>query len=130
MKEHTQTVRAHYGQTDQMGVVYHANYLHFFEVGRTELMRAAGSPYVELERRGLFLMVTEVFCKYRSAARYDEPLRLETRVVRVAHASVRFEYTMRGEDGRLVAEGNTELACVDGKQKLQRLPADIVARLH
>lgn len=130
MKEHALTVRPHYGQTDQMGIVYHGNFLHFFEMGRTELLRAAGFPYTELEKRGLYLMVTEAFCRYRSGARYDEPLRLETRVAGIKPASVRFEYTVRGEDGRLIAEANTELACVDGKRKPQRLPEDVIARLQ
>lgn len=128
MNRHSITTRVRYGETDQMGIVYHANYLLYFEMGRTELMRAAGLPYHDLEKRGVRLVVTDAGCRYRATARYDETLRVDTRVARLGKASVRFEYEVRGADGRLVADGHTELASVNGDQKPVRLPAD-VARL-
>jgi acyl-CoA thioester hydrolase len=130
MKEHVTTTRVRYGETDQMGVVYHANHLLYFEMGRTELLRAAGLPYSDLEKRGLLLVVTEALCRYRTHARYDETLRIETKVGSVGKASVRFEYAVRGEDGRLVCEGHTDLACLDGRKKPVRLPEDVVAKLR
>ncbi len=129
MKGHTVTTRVRYGETDQMGVVYHAHYLQYFEMGRTELLRAAGLAYGELERRGVFLVVTEARCRYRSAARYDEVLRIETRVAGLGKASVRFAYEVRGEDGRAVADGHTELATVDARKRPRRLPGEVAALL-
>lgn len=129
MKEHTAVTRVLYGQTDQMGVVYHANYLHFFELGRTELLRAAGLPYADLEKRGVFLVVTETGCRYRSGARYDETLRISTRVAALGKATVRFEYSVIADDGRLVAEGHTELATVNASRKPIRLPGDVASLL-
>ena len=72
--EHRVTVRVRYGETDQMGVVYHPNYFLYFETGRTELMRAAGVVYSEMEKSGVFLVVTQASCRYRAAARYDRAL--------------------------------------------------------
>ena len=130
MKEHTASVRVRYGETDQMGVVYHANYLLYFEEGRTELLRRTGLPYGELEARGILLVVTEAACRYRAPARYDETLEIRTRVDRLGRASVRFVYEVRGADGRLCAEGHTELASVDAGKRLVRLPEDVVERLR
>src|SRR5436190_12114631 len=92
MKEHTVTVRVRYGETDQMGVVYHPNYFLYFETGRTELMRASGVAYCELEKSGIFLVVTQASCRYRAAARYDQELRIVTRVDEVRKATVTFSY--------------------------------------
>ncbi len=131
MRRHSVVTRVRYGETDQMGVVYHANYFLYFELGRTELMRAAGFPYAELERRGVFLVVTDAGCRYRAPARYDEELRIDTRVARLGKATVRFEYEVRGAGDRLLAEGHTELAAVDrSTQEPVRLPEEIAARLE
>lgn len=108
-----------------MGVVYHANYLLYFETGRTELMRTAGLVYRDLESRGVRLVVTEASCRYRAPARYDEELRIVTRVAGLGPARVRFEYSVKGADGRDVAEGHTELASVDASGRVVRLPADV-----
>jgi acyl-CoA thioester hydrolase len=129
VKEHALEVRVRYGETDQMGVVYHANYLLYFEMGRTELLRAAGLPYAELEKKGILLVVVEASCRYRAGARYDETLRVLTRVARVGKATVDFAYEVRGADGRLCAEGRTELAAVDSNTRPLRLPEDVVALL-
>lgn len=129
MIEHALTLRVRYGETDQMGVVYHSNYFLYFETGRTELLRAAGFAYSELEKRGLFLVVTETGCRHRAAARYDDLLQVATRVARVGKATIRFEYAVRGPGGSLLAEGHTELASVDRDKKPIRLPDEIVNRL-
>src|SRR6185295_6661614 len=90
MPEHTVTVRVRYGETDQMGVVYHPNYFLYFEAGRTELLRSTGVVYSELEKSGVFLVVTEASCTYRAAARYDEELRVITNVDHVGKATIGF----------------------------------------
>jgi acyl-CoA thioester hydrolase len=130
MREHTVSTRVRYGETDQMGVVYHAHYLAYFELGRTEFLRAAGLAYAGLERRGIYLVVTEALCRYRSPAHYDDVLRIQTRVSGLGKASVRFEYAIRTEDGRLVADGHTELASVDARKKPSRLPEDVAGLLR
>jgi len=129
MREHTVTTRVRYGETDQMGVVYHANYLLYFEMGRTELMRAAGFAYSELERRGIYLVVTETACRFRAPARYDQEIRIATRVARLGKATVRFEYSVLGLEGELLAEGHTELASVNRDKHPVRLPSDVASQL-
>ena len=124
-REHTVTVRVRYGETDQMGVVYHPNYLLYFETGRTELMRASGVTYSEMEKSGVFLVVTEASCKYRAAARYDQELRVVTKIDEVGKARIRFSYHVLGPDGTLMAEGHTELASVDKAKSPVRMPAEV-----
>lgn len=129
MIEHSLAVRVRYGETDQMGVVYHANYLLYFEMGRTELLRSAGFAYSELEKRGLYLVVTESSCRHRAAARYDELLKVTTRVARVGKATIRFEYSVDGPDGKRLAEGHTELASVGREMTPVRLPEEVLLAL-
>lgn len=129
MREHTATVRVRYGETDQMGVVYHPNYLLYFETGRTELLRAAGVAYSDLERSGVFLVVTEASLSYRSAARYDEELRIVTRVDHVGKATVGFAYRVLGPTGKLLAEGRTVLASVNAAKNPVRLPRSVTELL-
>jgi acyl-CoA thioester hydrolase len=129
LREHTVTVRVRYGETDQMGVVYHPNYLLYFETGRTELLRSAGVAYSELEKSGVFLVVTEASCTYRSAARYDEELKVVTRVDHVGKATVGFSYRVLGPSGALLAEGRTVLASVDASKNPVRLPKRVTELL-
>jgi len=129
LHEHTVTVRVRYGETDQMGVVYHPNYLLYFETGRTELLRTAGVAYSELEKSGVFLVVTEASLTYRSAARYDEELKVVTRVDHVGKATVGFSYRVLGPSGALLAEGRTVLASVDQAKNPVRLPRSITELL-
>ena len=123
-------VRVRYPETDRMGVAYHAHYLVWFEMGRTELMRSLGCPYRELEdRHGIFFPVVEVGAHYVTPARYDEQLDLRTRVSHVGGVRVRFEYSLtRGERTEL-ARGFTSHAAVDSSGKPMRLPADLRQRL-
>ena len=110
---HEHRLRVRYGETDQMGVVYHANYLVYMEEGRTRLMDSLGCSYAQIERQGWGLVVRKVALRYRAPARYDEELRVRTRVERLGAASVTFAYEVdRPADATLVAEGSTELACV------------------
>ena len=122
-------VRVIYGDTDQMGVVYYANYLRFFEAGRNEFIRARGLRYRDFEQRfGLLLPVAEAGVKYVEAARYDDLLSVETTLAEVRRASVRFQYQLLRE-GVLLATGFTLHACVDGDGRICKLPADLVRRL-
>ncbi len=114
MIEHEHRLRVRYGETDQMGVVYHANYLAYMEEGRTRLMHARGCSYADLERSGFGLAVRRASMRFRAPALYDEELLVRTRIDRVRGASVNFTYAiLRAADGTLLCEGETELACID-----------------
>ena len=117
-------VRVRYAETDAMGVVYYANYLTYFEVGRVEYLRAAQADYRAIEEGGFIAAVTRVGCRYYAPARFDDLLAIGARAARLGRASLRFEYEIRREpDGVLIAEGFTEHACLD-RQSLRpvRLP--------
>lgn len=108
-------VRVRYADTDAMRVVYHANYLVYFEVGRNELMRAWGMPYVEFERRGILIPVVEGQVRWVFPAHYDDLLRVETRVSHISPAKITFAYRiLRAEDGKLCCEGTTVHAFLSG----------------
>jgi acyl-CoA thioester hydrolase len=122
-------IRVIYGDTDQMGFVYYANYLRFFESGRNEYLRARGAPYREVETElGIRLPVVEAHVHYKAPARYDDLLVVETTLAQVRRASARFEYSVRrGEE--LLVTGHTVHACIDFQGSVQRLPESLVARL-
>lgn len=127
-REHRLRVR--YGETDKMGVVYHANYLVYMEEGRTRLMESLGCSYAELEREGWALVVRRAQLRFRSPARYDEELSVLTAVERLGGASVSFVYrVLRAADRQLLAEGSTELACVDQRGENHR-PALLPERVR
>ncbi|OPH46789.1 thioesterase [Paenibacillus ferrarius] len=91
---HTQ-VRVRYAETDQMGVVYHANYLTWFEIGRTELIRGLGYPYRKIEDKGLLLPVVEAEVKFKKPARYDDLVSVYTRVIEISSVRLQFAYEVR-----------------------------------
>jgi acyl-CoA thioester hydrolase len=125
------TVRVRYEETDQMGVVYHGNYIKYFEVGRTELMRHLGFPYSDMEREGFLLTVVETRCKHLAAARYDDLLRVETRGEVVSPIRVRFRNrVVREQDDVVVAEGWVDLACLGRDRRPRRLPDGIRERIE
>jgi acyl-CoA thioester hydrolase len=118
--------RVIYGDTDQMGVVYYANYLRWFEKGRSEFLRQVGLPYKSIEERGLHFPVTEVSCRYFKSAHYDDTLTIETRVASVGRATLRFEYNIfREDDPSCFATGWTKHACVNGAGKVVRIPDEL-----
>ncbi|MGH7457483.1 MAG: acyl-CoA thioesterase [Longimicrobiaceae bacterium] len=121
---HTTELRVRYGETDRMGVVHHPVYLHWCEIGRTELIRdRLGISYAELEGRGVALAVAEVWVRYHRPARYDEPVRVETSVEGVRSRSVSFTYrVVRGSDGEVLATARTALVAIDRDGKPVRLP--------
>jgi acyl-CoA thioester hydrolase len=106
-----------------MGVVYYANYLRFFEAGRTELLRALRIPYREIESDGYFLPVSRAEVRYHAPARYDDPLVLETELAEVRRASLQIRYRLTREDDQvLIASGITEHACLGPGNRVTRLP--------
>jgi len=119
---HDTTVRVRYAETDQMGVVYHANYLIWFEVGRVELMRALGIEYKRMEiDDDCHIVVVDVRCRYIASARYDEELRICTRIAESRNRTIRFSYEVRRDcDQELLAVGETlHVICgSNGKPKL------------
>jgi len=119
---HDTTVRVRYAETDQMGVVYHANYLIWFEVGRVELMRALGIEYKRMEiDDDCHIVVVDVRCRYVNSARYDEELRIRTRIAESRNRTIRFSYEVRRDsDQELLAVGETlHVICgSNGKPKL------------
>lgn len=128
IKQHTCDYRVIYGDTDQMGVVYHANYLRFFERGRCEFMRHFGFSYIEFEQQGLMVPVVEAQCQYRRSAKFDDLLLIETTLGEIKNASFTFLYRIT-RDGILLTEGKTVHACIDRAGKAQRLPAHLRASL-
>jgi acyl-CoA thioester hydrolase len=123
-------IRVIYGDTDQMGVVYYANYLRYFEAGRNELLRARGVRYRDLERsHHLYLPVVDAQVSYKSPARYDDLLSVATDFGRIGRASVRFIYQVL-RDQVVIATGETTHACVNGEGAVRPLPAEVVAVLR
>src|SRR4051812_9707295 len=115
------TIRVRYAETDRMGLLHHANYFVYFEMGRTELLRRRGVSYRELEDSGHLLVIVDLGCKYKKPARYDDLLTLRTIVERVTHVKIVHRYEVR-RDGVLLAEGHSTLACVDRDGRPQALP--------
>jgi acyl-CoA thioester hydrolase len=136
---HTATIRVRYAETDQMGVVYYANYFVWFEIGRVELMRALGFEYRELEEQDqCYLPVVEANCRYRAPARYDDVLTLETRVLNQRTSMIRFGYRLLREkrsgseeqEPLLLAEGETVHVVVDRAMQKTVLPERFSAALR
>lgn len=118
---HETTIRVRYQETDGQRRLHHANYLTYFEVGRTEMLRATGVTYREFEDAGLFLVVSEVTCSYRAPADYDDVLTVRTRLEKVGGASLRHGYEIvRGRT--ILATGSTVVVCVDRDGHVRRLP--------
>lgn len=123
MQSHTISVVPRYAETDKGGIVHHSVYPIWFEMGRTELLRANGVAYTDIEQVGVFFVVAELNIKYRRAAMYDEKLELQTRCSAVTTCKVQHTYRLtRIRDRLLLAEGSTTLACVDAKGKVRRTP--------
>jgi len=116
-------IQVRYAETDQMGVAYYANYLIWFEVGRSEFCRHRGFRYADLEASGYKLVVSDVSCRYRNSARYDEIVIVRTRLKGVHKRMITFEYqVLRKGQEEVIAEGETRHICVDSKGKTKSLP--------
>jgi len=121
LREHEIQVRVRYSETDAMGYLHHANYLNFFEMGRTELLRASGGNYRSIEERGLFIVVVKMEVRYRAPARYDDLLTVKTQLVRSSPAKLIHNYQVF-RDEELLCEAETLLGCVDAQGNIQRMP--------
>src|SRR5947209_7355076 len=115
------TIRVRYAETDRMGLLHHANYLVYFEQGRTELLRSQGLSYRDLEDQGYLLVLTRVQVRYRSPARYDDLLTLRTTVLRTTSVKIVHQYEVF-RDGLLLADGQSTLGCVNREGRVQMLP--------
>jgi acyl-CoA thioester hydrolase len=122
-------VRVRYAETDRMGVVYYANYLVWFEVGRTEWLRETGWTYREIETEGIALPVIEAHCEYRHPARYDDDIEIRTRAALVSPIRIRFEYELVRHDHCMVACGYTVHAALDATGRPCRLPTRVTEML-
>lgn len=119
-------VRVIYGDTDQMGVVYYANYFRYFELSRAEYLRAQGWTYREMEAEGALLPVVEATAAYKAPAKYDDVLVIKATITELRRASLQFEYEIRREtDGALLVTGRTVHACVGRDGKPTRLPEKV-----
>ena len=133
----TSQVRVRYAETDQMGIVYYANYLVWFEIGRVELLRSLGLAYSQLEiEHECILPVVEASCRYRSPARYDDEILIETRPALLRSSVLKFAYRIlrkaphEGHDHELLAEGETVHVVCDDQFKRKPLPERYVAALR
>ena len=124
--EHTTELRVRYSETDQMGTFYNSRALEWFEVGRTELLRALGLPYAQMEQRGAMLPLVEAHVEFLGRAQYDDLLRITARVALKGRARLRFDVAIDHADGRAVAKGYTMHAVTDVSGKAIRPPAWLV----
>lgn len=126
-------MRVRYAETDQMGVAYHANYLVWCEVGRTDFIRALGITYAEMERRGVLLAVADAHVRYHASARYDDMVRVETTLTAVRSRLVEFHYELSRipPDGPVerLASASTALVCLAPGGRPATLPSDLRAVL-
>jgi acyl-CoA thioester hydrolase len=123
------TIRVRYAETDSGGLLHHSRYFVYFEMGRTELLRQMGIRYRDLEARNILFVIAKAACQFRAPARYDDEVRLITRVDRVTRARIEHTYEMfRVEDCRLVCTAQTTLACVDREGHIIPLPEDVHPR--
>jgi len=121
---HEAPLRVRYAETDKMGVVYHANYLVWFEIGRTEFCRARGFSYRDMEENeNAFLVVAESYCRYKAPAYYDDVLVVRTHITELRRRSLRFGYEIvRDPDGTVIAEGETGHVVTDANGRVRSLP--------
>jgi len=123
ISSHTINILPRYAETDKGGVIHHSVYPVWFEMGRTELLRANGVAYKDLEAAGVFFVVAQLNIKFRRPVQYDEQLLLETTCSSVSVAKVEHVYKLtRSSDGVILAEGSSVLACVNEKGKVRRVP--------
>lgn len=120
-------VRVRYAETDAQRVVYHANYVVWFEVGRTDYCEAAGYPYARMEAEGVFIAVTEVHARFRKAARYGDVVTVRTRFGGMKSRGCSFRYEVVLADGSLSAEGETHHLFLDGDGRPRRVPDGVAA---
>jgi acyl-CoA thioester hydrolase len=123
-------LRVRYSETDRMGIVYHANYIVWFEIGRTEYCRAAGVPYRTMEEAGLLILVTAVECRYRRSARYDDAIRVRARVTEISGRGMAFSYEIVDAEGTRLADGATRHVYADSSGRPRRAPEEVLRPLR
>jgi acyl-CoA thioester hydrolase len=121
LAQHEIEIRVRYEESDPMGYLHHAHYFTYFEMGRTELLRAAGGNYRKMEEDGMLVVVVRAECRFHRPARYDDLLKLRTSITRVTPAKIEHKYELFRGDERL-ATGNITLGVVDRQGKIQRVP--------
>ena len=126
---HAETIRVRYGETDQMGVVWHGAYIAYFEVARTGALRALGHSYRDIEATGVMMPVVEASIAYHQPARYDAVLTVHVEVRDRPTARMRFDYTILGEDGEQIATGFTVLAFMDRETRRPCKPPVFLRKL-
>lgn len=123
---HVNEFRVRYAETDQMGVVYHANYLIWCEIGRTDFLRARGANYADLERSGILLAVAEANLRYHASARYDDLVRVETTLIDLRSRALTFDYLItHAEQGTRFVSATTRLVSLDRGARPTALPAPL-----
>lgn len=113
MYKHNTTLRVRYGETDQMGYVYHGNYAQYFEIGREEAMRSLGSDYNSLEKEGVMMPVISLWTKYYHPAHYDDVLTIRTTIKQMPNIRMKFDYEILNAENKLISVGQTTLVFVD-----------------
>jgi acyl-CoA thioester hydrolase len=128
---HESRLRVRYSETDKMGIVYYANYLVWFEIGRAEYCRARGFSYRDLEEdHDAFLVVAESYCRYKAPAYYDDELVIRTHITELRRRSLRFGYeVVRASDGQIIAEGETGHVVTDASGRVRSFPEGYAKRL-
>ena len=131
MNTHYIQVRVRYQETDRMGIVYHANYLSYFELGRVEWLRNKGLDYARLEDSGVLLPVVNVSVSYKAPARYDQLLSIETELVKIGGASLVFQNKIYDENKRLLVEGAVTLVATDSSSfKPIKIPTSLLSLIQ
>jgi acyl-CoA thioester hydrolase len=128
--QHEIDIEVRYYETDGQGIVHHANYFQYFELARVKMLKEKGHDYAELERRGIYLVVHSVGCRYLRPAQFGDTLRLITTVTRATAARIDHAYqVIRAGDGVGLAEGQSTIACVDRDGVIRRMP-DFLMEIH
>ena len=127
---HETTIRVPYYDTDRMWVVHHANYIRYFEIGRTEYIRERGVAYAEIEAGGVLMPIIAAECRYFIPAHYDETLTVRTKISGAITARVRFEYEIYNAAGQQVCTGATELAFIDAHTRRPCRPPEAIRQLQ
>lgn len=123
--EHTYSFRVRYVECDPMGVMHHSKYLPYLELGRTELLRAAGISYRELEERDVLFVVTRITINYKRPARYDDDLALTTRITRMTAVRIEHAYELKNAAGDTICTAESTIACVNRKGEVIAIPDDL-----
>jgi len=124
-------LRIRYGETDQMGIVYHGNYAQYFEIGRTEWLRNLGITYKQMEEDGIKLPVISLVVNFKKSVCYDDVIKVKTTLKKIPTASIEFDYQIENENGEIVTTGNTVLAFIDiNRNRPTRCPQHILDKLQ